>query len=131
VEEWADRTPEALAKKFLASNLQYAPESFDALLLWDSMDYLEPALVKPMVAHLTDILRPGGVVLAMFHSKKPETFHRYRVMDTSTLQVLSAKPVLPAQKPLQNREIQELFGRFRTVKSFVGRDQLRENLFIK
>jgi hypothetical protein len=31
----------------------------------------------------------------------------------------------------QNREIQDLFSQFRTTKSFVGRDQLRENLFIK
>jgi hypothetical protein len=44
---------------------------------------------------------------------------------------LSTTMILPAQKPLQNREIQELFGRFRSVKSFVGRDQLRENLFVK
>jgi hypothetical protein len=130
-EDYAERTPDALAKKFLEENLQYAPASFDALLLWDSLDYLEPALVKRMVAHLTEILRPGGVVLAMFHSKKPESFQRYRVMDTNTLQVLTTAPILPAQKPLQNREIQELFGRFRSVKSFVGRDQLRENLFIK
>jgi hypothetical protein len=130
-EDYAERTPEALAKKFLEGNLQYAPASFDALLLWDSLDYLEPVLVKRMVAHLTEILRPGGAVLAMFHSKKPESFQRYRVMDTNTLQVLTTAQILPAQKPLQNREIQELFGRFRSVKSFVGRDQLRENLFIK
>jgi hypothetical protein len=131
VEEYAQRTPEVLAKKFLEENLPYAPASFDALLLWDLLDYLEPTLVKQMVAHLTEMLRPGGVVLGLFHSKKPEGFQRYRVMDTSTLQVLGTKAILPAQKPLQNREIQELFGRFRTMKSFVGRDQLRESLFIK
>jgi hypothetical protein len=130
-EDYAQRTPEALAKKFLDGNLQYGPSSFDALLLWDSLDYLEPTVVKQMVGHLTEMLRPGGVVLALFHSKKPEGFQRYRVMDTNTLQVLSAKPIVPAQKTLQNREIQELFGRFRTMKSFVGRDQLRESLFIK
>ncbi|MGB9510792.1 MAG: class I SAM-dependent methyltransferase [Candidatus Acidiferrum sp.] len=130
-EDYAQRTPEALAKKFIEENLQYPPLSFDALLLWDSLDYLETAVVKPMVAHLTEMLRPGGVVLALFHSKKPESFQRYRVMDTNTLQVLSATPILPAQKQLQNREIQELFSRFRTMKSFVGRDQLRESLFIK
>jgi len=101
------------------------------MLLWDSLDYLEPTLVKQLVGRLTEMLRPGGVVLGMFHSKKPEGFQRYRVMDTNTLQVLSTKTILPAQKPLQNREIQELFGRFRTMKSFVGRDQLRESLFIK
>jgi hypothetical protein len=130
-EEFAERTPEAMGKRFLEQNLQYGVGSFDALLLWDSLDYLEPALVKQVVPHLTEMLRPGGVVLGMFHSKKPEGFQRYRVMDTNTLQVLSAKAILPAQKPLQNREIQELFGRFRTMKSFVGRDQLRETLFIK
>lgn len=128
---YEERTPEALAQKFLDENLKYEPESFDALLLWDSLDYLEPTVVRMIVSHVSEMLRPGGVVLAMFHSKKPDDFHRYRVMDTNTLQVLSSKPVLPAQKPLQNREIQELFGRFRTMKSFVGRDQLRENLFIK
>jgi hypothetical protein len=130
-DERAQRTPEALAKKFLDENLQYSPGSFDALLLWDLLDYLEPTLVKQMVAHLTEMLRPGGAVLALFHSKKPEGFQRYRVMDTNTLQVLSAKSILPAQKPLQNREIQEMFGKFRSIKSFVGRDQLRESLFIK
>jgi hypothetical protein len=130
-EEHAQRTPAALAKKFLDENLQYPASSFDALLLWDLLDYLEPTLVKHMVAHLTEMLRPGGVVLGLFHSKKPEGFQRYRVMDTNTLQVLNSKTILPAQKPMQNREIQELFGKFRTMKSFVGRDQLRESLFIK
>jgi hypothetical protein len=100
-------------------------------LLWDTLDYLEPALAKELVAYLTELLRPGAAVFAMFHSKKPTGFQRYRVADTTTLQVLSAKPIFPAQKVYQNREIQELFGRYRSVKSFVGRDQLRETLFIK
>src|SRR6516164_5773564 len=130
-DDYAERTPEALATKFLQENLQYAPSSFDALLLWDILDYTEPTLGKLMINHVTEMLRPGGVVLGLFHSKKPQGFQRYRVMDTNTLQVLNAATILPAQKPLQNREIQELFGRFRSVKSFVGRDQLRENLFIK
>lgn len=130
-EDYAARTPEALANKFLEENLQYGPSSFDALLLWDILDYTEPTLGKLMVAHVTEMLRPGGVVLALFHSKKPEGFQRYRVMDTHTLQVLEAKTILPAQKVFQNREIQDLFGRFRSMKSYVGRDQLRETLFLK
>ncbi len=67
----------------------------------------------------------------MFHSKKPEGFQRYRVADSNTLQVLSTPPLCTAQKVFQNREIQDLFSRFRTMKSFVSRDQLRETLFIK
>jgi 2-polyprenyl-3-methyl-5-hydroxy-6-metoxy-1,4-benzoquinol methylase len=130
-ENYAERTPEALAKKFLNDNLTYGPSSFDALLLWDILDYTEPTLGKLMIAHVTEMLRPGGVVLALFHSKKPEGFQRYRVVDTNTLQVLSAKTIVPAQKVFQNREIQDLFGRFRTMKSYIGRDQLRETLFLK
>lgn len=130
-ENYAEHTPEGLAKKFLNENLKYPADSFDALLLWDALDYMEPTLAKHTVAHLTELLRPGGAVFAMFHSKKPEGFQRYRVTDTNTLQILSAKPICHAQKVYQNREIQELFGRYRSVKSYVSRDQLRETLFLK
>jgi hypothetical protein len=129
--ESLDMTPNGRAARFLESNLQYSPSSFDAVLLWDLLDYLEPTLGKQVITCLTDLLRPGGVVFAMFHSKKPEGFQRYRVADSNTLQVLSTSPLCPAQKVFQNREIQDLFSRFRTMKSFVSRDQLRETLFIK
>jgi hypothetical protein len=130
-DDYAERTPEWLAKKFLNDNLTYGPSTFDALLLWDILDYMEPTLGRFMIAHVTEMLRPGGVVLALFHSKKPEGFHRYRVVDTNTLQILNAKTIVPAQKVYQNREIQDLFGRFRSMKSYIGRDQLRETLFLK
>jgi len=126
-----DVTPSARAARFLEANLQYPNSSFDAMLLWDLLDYLEPVVSKQMVANLTELLRPGGIVFAMFHSKKPEGFQRYRVVDSTTLQMISSPVLCPAQRVYQNREIQDLFGRYRTMKSFVGRDQLRESLFIK
>jgi hypothetical protein len=126
-----DLTPAGRAARFVQANIQYAPASFDAVLLWDILDYMEPAVAKQTVACLTELLRPGGIVFAMFHSKKPESFQRYRVADSNTLQVIGAAPLVPAQRVYQNREIQDLFNRFRTVKSFVGRDQLRESLFVK
>ena len=129
--EVIDLTPTGRAQRFLEANLNYPASSFDAVLLWDVLDFLEPTAAKQTVACITELLRPGGVVLAMFHSKKPEGFQRYRVADSNTLQVISAKPICPAQRVYQNREIQDLFSRYRTMKSFVGRDQLRETLFIK
>jgi hypothetical protein len=126
-----DVTPAGRASRFLQSNLQYPAASFDAVLLWDLLDYLEPSMATKTVAAVTELLRPGGVVFAMFHSKKPEGFQRYRVADSASLQVISTKTLCPAQRVYQNREIQDLFGRYRTMKSFVGRDQLRETLFIK
>src|SRR2546427_6307850 len=126
-----DVTPAGRATRFIEENLRYKEGAFDAVLLWDILDYLEAAVAKQTVGCITEYLRPGGIVFAMFHSKKPEIFQRYRVADSHTLQVISATPVCPAQRVYQNREIQELFSRFRTSKSFVGRDQLRESLFIK
>src|SRR5271155_4652747 len=126
-----DMTPSGRAARFLESNLRYPVASFDAVLLWDLLDYLEPSMATRTVACVTELLRPGGVIFAMFHSKKPEGFQRYRVADSNTLQVISAPVLCPAQRVYQNREIQDLFGRYRTMKSFVGRDQLRETLFIK
>ena len=129
--ETVEMTPSARAARFMKENLQYSRSSFDAVLLWDLLDYLEQAVVKQVVASLTELLRPGGVVFAMFHSKKPEGFQRYRVVSSSTLQMVPTPIVCPAQRVYQNREIQDLFGRYRTMKSFIGRDQLRETLFIK
>lgn len=129
--ETLDTTSEGRASRFLKSNLQYKPASFDAVLLWDALDYLDPAMTRQTVAGITELLRPAGIVLAMFHSKKAEAFQRYRVADSNTLQVVPARSLTPFYKVYQNREIQDLFSQFRTTKSFVGRDQLRENLFIK
>jgi cyclopropane fatty-acyl-phospholipid synthase-like methyltransferase len=131
VHDALDMTPAGRAARFLSANLQYQKSSFDAVLLWDLLDYLEPAVAKQTIAWITELLRPGGVVFAMFHSKKPEGFSRYRVADSNTLQVISSAMICPAQKVYQNREIQDLFARYRSSKSFVGRDQLRETLFIK
>jgi hypothetical protein len=129
--EMPDNSPAARASRFLEANLRYPNSSFDAILLWDLLDYFDAAVSKQIVACLTDLLRPGGVIFAMFHSKKAEGFNRYRITDSNTLQVLASPVVCPAQRVYQNREIQDLFSRYRTHKSFVGRDQLRESLFIK
>ena len=40
--------------------------------------------------------------------------------------MISSPVICPAQRVYQNREIQDLFGRYRTAKSFIARDQLRE-----
>src|SRR5437868_5245322 len=43
-----DVTPAARAARFLETNLQYPNSSFDAVLLWDLLDYLEPVVAKQM-----------------------------------------------------------------------------------
>jgi SAM-dependent methyltransferase len=126
-----DRTAEGRAVRFLEGNLRYPAAVFDAVLMWDLLDYLEPPLARRVVSVVCEAVRPGGVVFAMFHSRKPAGFHRYRVADSMTLQMLPAAEIVPAQRVYQNREIQDLFGQYRSMKSLVSRDQFREVLFIK
>jgi hypothetical protein len=124
-------SPAARAQDFLRGSLQYPDETFDAVLIWDLLDYLESELVTRMVARLGALLREGGVVLAIFHSRKPEDFHRYRVLDAQNIELIPAPALVAPQRIYQNREILNLFSRFHTSKTFVGRDQLREGLFLK
>lgn len=119
------------AEDFLRENLRYPERSFDAVLIWDLLDYLDSDLASRLVARLGELLREGGVVLAVFHSRKPEAFHRYRVLDAQNIELVPTPALLAPQRVYQNREILNLFGGFRTSKTFVGRDQLREGLFIK
>jgi Methyltransferase domain len=127
----SEMTPAARAQRFLDSTLQYPEGTFDAILLWDILDYLDNELMARLVTKLTSLVRDGGVVFAIFHARKPESFHRYRVLDAQNLELIPASSPFPPQRVFQNREISDLFRRFRSSKTFVGRDQLREGLFVK
>jgi hypothetical protein len=127
----SEMTPTARAERFLKSTLNYPEQTFDAVLAWDLLDYLDAELVSRLVGRINSLVRDGGVVLAIFHTRKPETFHRYRVLDPQNLELISAPCPFVPQRVYQNREISNMFCRFRSSKTFVGRDQLREGLFIK
>ena len=126
-----ENDPTALADRFLAASLQHPPETFHAILAWDVFDYLDAEVLPRLSQRLHELLRPGGVMLAAFHAAKPDSFHRYRIIDPQTVELVAAPPLFPLQRTFQNREILNLFGRFRSSKTFVGRDQLREALFSK
>lgn len=127
----SEMSPKRRAERFLESSLAYKNDTFDAALLWDVLDYLDAELMTKLAARITSLVRDGGVVFAMFHARKPTVYHRYRVMDDHNLELIPASCPFQPQRVFQNREISNLFGRFRTSKMFVGRDQLREGLFVK
>ncbi len=121
----------SLAEKFLESSLQYPQENFIGVMTWDLFDYLDAELMPRVIERLYTLLRPGGAVLSMFHSRSPERFHRYRIVDGQSIELLSAPTLAVHARVFRNREILDTFGRFRSSKAFVGRDQLREGLFLK
>jgi hypothetical protein len=124
-------SPAALAEKFLQTALQYPEESYHGVLAWDLFDYFDPVAVVPLVTRLTRLVHPGGAVLALFHSRPAERFHRYRIVDQQSVELIPAPTIAVHAHVFQNREILGLFEEFRSSKSFVGRDQVREALYVK
>jgi hypothetical protein len=115
-------------KEFLISEEE---DNFHGVLAWDLFDYLDAELLPRVMERLYSILRPGGAVLASFHSKTPERFNRYKIVDGQTVELIPSPTLAVHSRIFQNREILDIFGKFRSSKTFVGRDQVREALFLK
>ncbi len=120
-----------LAGKFLDTALQYPEDNFHGVLAWDIFDYLDGELLPRVMERLYTVMRPGGAVLASFHSRAPERFHRYKVVDPQTIELVPTPTLAVHARVFQNREILDIFGKFRSSKTFVGRDQVREALLLK
>jgi hypothetical protein len=129
--EAAKVSPSMFADKFLDNALLYPAEHFHGVLAWDIFDYLDAQLLPKVMDRVYSMLRPGGAVLSLFHSRTPERFCRYRIADMQTFELLPASTVSVHARVFQNREILDIFGKFRSSKTFVGRDQVREGLFLK
>ncbi len=118
---------------FLADNLKHPAGQFDAVLCWDIPDYLHESLVKPAVERIASALKPGGMVLAFFHTKDagPDApYYRYHIAGTDTLE-LQRGPQFRLQRVFNNRHIENLFRGFANIKFFLGRDNIREILVVR
>ena len=120
-------------KTFFAENLEHPEHRFDAILGWDIPDYLHEALVKPMVERISRILRPGGILLAFFHTKDAGPDFPYCRYHISQGDVLDLEPVpdFRLQRIFNNRHIENLFKDFSSLKFFLARDNIREVLAVR
>jgi SAM-dependent methyltransferase len=120
-------------EKFFADNLKHPEDRFDAILCWDIPDYLHEALVKPMVERIHKILKPGGILLAFFHTKDagPDSpYCRYHIASKEVLD-LEPSPEFRLQRIFNNRHIENLFKDFSSRKFFLARDNIREVLVVR
>jgi SAM-dependent methyltransferase len=137
-------------KRFLTENLILPNAQFDIVLCWNLADYMEESLVKPVVARLWSVMKPGGVLLAFFHMKEagPDApCYRYNIVGTDTLEMqhveardMHKKPGtghagvgsgFKLQRVFNNRHIETLFRDFASIKFFLTRDNIREVLVIR
>jgi SAM-dependent methyltransferase len=120
-------------EKFLSENLKHKQELFDLVLAWDVPDYLPEPIVKPMVDKLAASMRPGGVLLAFFHTRDagPDApYFRYHLGGTDMLE-LQRGPQFRLQRAFNNRHIENLFREFTSIKFFLARDNVREVLVVR
>ena len=73
------------SKKFLEDNLNYPNSHFDVVFCWNLPDYMDESLVKPVVARLWSVMKPGGMLLVFFHTREagPDApYYRYHITGT-------------------------------------------------
>ena len=140
------------SRRFLADNLVYPPAQFDIVLCWNLADYMDESLVKPVVARLWSTIKPGGMLLAFFHTREagPDApCYRYHIVGEDILEmqhVEARKDVRKGptgaihtainrsfrlQRVFNNRHIETLFRDFGSIKFFLTRDNIREVLVVR
>ena len=120
-------------ERFLRENLNFGREEFDAVMFWDLADFLPEVLVKPLIERVQLIMKPGGILLAFFHTKDagPDApFYRYNIAAKDTLELQPIRG-FRLQRVFNNRHVENLFRDYASIKFFLGRDNIREVLVIR
>lgn len=113
---------------FLEQNLDFAGREFDVVLLWTTLDYIPSALVEPVVQRFRSSMRPGGRILALFHTRQngPDNdFRRYHLTDGDSIEMQESS-ALPVQRVYTNRNIEKIFHAYANMKFFLAKDNLYE-----
>jgi len=139
-------------KKFLAENLLHSGAQFDLVFCWNLADYLDESLVKPVVGRLWTMTKPGGMLLAFFHTREagPDApCYRYHIVGQDALEMqpiearrdsrkgptgalhTSVQKTFRLQRVFNNRHIENLFRDFSSIKFFLTRDNVREVLVVR
>jgi hypothetical protein len=124
----ADQANASRIEHFLRTHFEYATGTFDGVLLWDSLQFMSPALLTATVDRLYDIMRPGSYLLAYFTSNEKVVevpSHFFRLQDHKTV-TISDRGLRPSGQVFNNRNLEKLFGKFESVKFFLTKENLRE-----
>jgi len=140
------------SRRFLADNLVYQAAHFDIVLCWNLADYLDESLVKPVVGRLWSTIKPGGMLLAFFHTREagPDApCYRYHIVNNDMLEMqhiearrdvrrgptgalhTAIEKSFRLQRVFNNRHIENLFRDFASIKFFLTRDNIREVLVVR
>lgn len=119
---------------FFSTRLTHEPGSVDGILCWDIFDFLDRKSAQALAAQLTRILRPGGMLLALFSTSEPQAgakpaYTRHVIVDKGHLQHRPYAAARGRQRPLMNSQIQRIFEPLRITEQFLLKSNMREVLF--
>ena len=117
-----------LIESFLNQNLDFPDETFDGVLLWDSLQYMSPALLAATLEELYRVTRPKSYLLGYFNSDDKSQVSpdcKFRILGANRLSITQKGSRKQAQL-FNNRNLERLFGKFDSVKFFLTREHLRE-----
>lgn len=124
----AEQTNVSRIEFFLRQNFDYPSQTFDGVLLWDSLEFMAPALLNAVVERLYDVMKPKSYLLAFFTANEKTTevpSYAFRIADNKTI-VLTDRGMRTAGQVFNNRNLEKLFAKFDSVKFFLTRESLRE-----
>jgi hypothetical protein len=111
-------------------HLDYAPNSFDGINLWDFIDHLNDADIGKLVNFCHTALEPGGMMMVTSFEEQsaPSQIHSFVIKDSDRLTFRLQNHLDLPFYYRSNRIITNMLSEFHTVKSFIYRNGVREFL---
>ncbi len=105
--------------------------TYDVILAWDLLNYLELPVVTSFIKYLNGFCRPGTVLFTLIFDQKqmPEGITVYHIMDESHLEYEYTGSEMRACPRHQPRALAGVMNRFKTADSFRLRNGVVEYLF--
>lgn len=107
--------------------------SLDGVLCWDIIDYLDPAEAAVLADVVQRVLKPRGVVLAMFSTVMYEAaeFTRYTVEDLDHIRHVPQPAAMRQRRVWSSREVVRMFAPLRPDETYLLSHGEREVLLRK
>ena len=109
----------------------HADDQFHGVLCWDVFDFLDRDEATLLAREVHRVLAPGGFALSFFNARKeenPEPLYRYRIVDPDTVEYTRTANRRRIRHIYHNRDIMQVFDRFRVEGFYTLRNRVRELL---
>ena len=119
-----------LSTEQLREFLDYPAGSFDGINLWDLLDHLKDEELGRMVSWCQMLLKPGGIMIITSFEKQwaPQQTHTFVVNNGCRIRFRLQDHLDLLRYYHSNRIMTAVLSDFRTVKSFIYRNGVREFL---